>query len=138
MADYKMHIEAEYETIEKILSSLPDKPLSQLSELELAGVATLIHSFYNGIENMIKQTFQAKSLHIPTGASWHQNLLLTAVKESIISAQLADELKEYLAFRHFFTHAYAVDLQYQRIEPLVAKTLKIFENFKTEIDEIDI
>ena len=32
MADYKMHIEAEYEAIEKTLSSLPDKSLYQLSK----------------------------------------------------------------------------------------------------------
>ena len=138
MADYKMRIEAEYEAIDKTLSYLPNKPLSQLSDLELAGVAALIHNFYNGIENIIKQIFQAKSLNIPTGASWHQNLLLIAVKENIISAQLTDELKEYLAFRHFFTHAYAIDLQYQRIEPLVVKTIKIFKIFKTEINKLNI
>ncbi|MCK5582825.1 MAG: hypothetical protein KAI33_03500, partial [Elusimicrobiales bacterium] len=138
MADYKMRIEAEYEAIDKTLSYLPNKSLSQLSDLELAGVAALIHNFYNGIENIIKQTFQAKSLNIPTGASWHQNLLLIAVKENIISAQLTDELKEYLAFRHFFTHAYAIDLQYQRIEPLVVKTIKIFKIFKTEINKLNI
>jgi len=136
MADYKMRVEAEYEAIEKVLAVFPNTSLSQLSELELAGVATLIHNFYNGIENILKQTFQAKSIEIPIGASWHQNLVLISVKEKIISKQLADKLKEYLAFRHFFSHAYAIDLQPQRIEPLIENILKIFEQFKNEINKI--
>lgn len=135
MVDYKSRIEAEYEAIEKILSFLPNQPLPQLSELELAGVATLIHNFYNGIENIIKQVFQSKSLGIPTGASWHRNLLLTAVNENIISEQIADKLKEYLAFRHFFSHAYAVDLQPLRLEPLISNIVIIFKEFKIEINK---
>jgi len=133
MDNYKKRIEAEYEAIEKIISAFPNQPLSQLSELEIAGIAALMHNFYNGIENILKQLFQIKSLEIPTGASWHQQLLLSVAKENIISEQLADELKEYLAFRHFFSHAYALDLHPQRIEPLATNILKVFENFKKEI-----
>jgi len=130
MIDYRLHIEAEYDAIEKTLSSLPiDTALSELSELELAGVAALLHNFYNGIENIIKQVFHAKNIQIPHGVSWHRDLLLTA------NRTLTDELKRYLAFRHFFSHAYALDVNPERIEPLVVDATRIYKKFKEEINK---
>lgn len=135
MVNFKDRVEAEYEAIENTLSLLPEKPTAQLSQLELAGLAALIHNFYNGIENILKQIFQLKSLEIPTGSSWHQELLLKAKNKNIISNKLADELKEYLGFRHFFIHAYALDLHPSRIESLIKKIVETFDEFKEEINK---
>jgi len=136
MPDYRLRIEAEYEAIENTLSALPDRPLSTLSQLELAGVAALLHNFYKGIENIVKQVFQEKSLSIPQGELWHRDLLLAAAEKNIISDLLLNNLKQYLAFRHYFSHAYALELFPERMEPLVKDAVALFNEFKQQIDKI--
>jgi predicted metal-dependent hydrolase len=134
MPDYHLRIEAEYEAMQNTLSALPDRPLSTLSQLELAGVAALLHNFYNGFENILKQVFQAKSFPIPQGESWHRDLLLAAAAKRILSDQLLEDLKRYLAFRHFFSHAYALDIFPERMKPLVKNAESVFSKFKNEIE----
>ena len=136
MPDYRLRIEAEFEAIEQTLSMMPQKPLCQLSQLELAGVAALLHNFYNGIENIVKQVFQEKSLSIPQGESWHRDLLLAAAEKNIISYLLLNNLKQYLAFRHYFSHAYALELFPERMEPLVKDAVALFNEFKQQIDKM--
>ncbi len=135
MPDYGLRIEAEYEAIQTTLSALPERPLAGLSQLEIAGVAALLHNFYNGIENVLKQAFRAKSIPIPEGESWHRDLLLTAAEKKIISDTVANGLKRYLAFRHYFSHAYALELYPERVEPLAKDAIALFDQFKHEIGD---
>ena len=134
MPDYRPRIEAEYEAIESALSALPESPLSTLSRLEIAGVAAMLHNFYNGIENVLKQVFRSKSSPIPEGESWHRDLLIVATETEILSDRLLDDLKPYLAFRYFFSHGYALNLVPERMEPLVTHAESIFSRFKGEIE----
>lgn len=136
MANLRDEIDIDVENINRVFAEMPNyKMLHQLSNLELAGVATLLHNFYNGAENIIKRILIDKGLLIPQGSSWHKELLNLAETEGIISNQLKVQLGEFLAFRHFFSHAYAIDLYAERMEPLVKMVSKLFEAFKIEISE---
>ncbi|XOF33257.1 MAG: hypothetical protein ACL93V_14820 [Candidatus Electrothrix sp. YB6] len=130
-------VEAEFEHIDLVINELPQHDrLSSLSILELAGVSTLIHNFSNGIENILKQLLKSRGICLPTGGSWHKELLNMSAKEQVISPALKNTLGEYLAFRHFFIHAYALDLYPDRMEPLVSQCENVYLMlmFKDEIN----
>ncbi|WP_052464786.1 hypothetical protein [Geoalkalibacter subterraneus] len=61
-----------------------------------------------------------------------------AVKECIISPAAADDLLRFLAFRHFFSHGYALDLFPGRMEPLAQEAPGLFERFRAEIDHLQL
>jgi len=129
-------INAELENIDEVFKEIPShQKLPYLSTLELAGVAALLHSFYNGIENILKQILSAYNIVIPEGKSWHKELLEISVKSEIISEECKNSLGQYLAFRHFFSHAYAFDLYSEKMEPLVEDSEKIYSIFKKEISK---
>jgi len=134
MVDLKTKIEVELDNIDQVIDKIPvGYLLPNLSMLELAGVATLLHNFYIGVENIIKQVINAKGVALPSGGSWHKDLLNLATKINIISDSTKELLGEYLAFRHFFSHAYALDLYPDRMESLVNNIAKTYESFKKDI-----
>ena len=134
MANLKDKIEVEYENIDRLIREFPTPAqLPFLEFLQLAGVATLLHNFYNGIENILKLIFKAQNIPLPEGKSWHKELLNLAKLNKIISESTMLQLGEYMAFRHFFSHAYAFDLYADKLEPLVENIRNVYQSFKKDI-----
>jgi uncharacterized protein YutE (UPF0331/DUF86 family) len=59
-----------------------------------------------------------------------------AAELEVISDETSHSIREYLAFRHFFTHAYAFDLDPQRLEPLVANLGCVSDAFKRDVAKV--
>jgi uncharacterized protein YutE (UPF0331/DUF86 family) len=133
MASLREKVEAELEQMEQALRELPGASrVSKLSVLELGGTASLLSSVYHGVENILKQGLLAVGVALPSGAAWHRDLLQSACEHGIVSTELRDRLVPYMAFRHFFTHAYGFDLDPRRLAPLVRNIRAVSGCFKKE------
>lgn len=108
--------------------------------VEIAAVASVLHSFYNGLENIFLAIAKGVDQQVPTGSQWHRDLLVqmsqpTARRRSVISAELARTLAEYLGFRHFYRHSYSFFLEWEELERLVIPLSEVWAQVKTGISE---
>ena len=133
MASLREKLDAELEQMDLALRELPAaRRVDKLSVLELGGTAALLSSLYHGVENILKQGLLAIGVTLPSGAAWHRDLLQSAREHGIISTELRDRLAPYMAFRHFFTHAYGFDLDPERLAPLIRDVRSVYGCFKKE------
>ena len=117
--------------IDKLLSEAPDS-------IEIRAIACTLHAFYNGVERtfvLISKHFGEKT---PSSHVWHRELLIqmsqaTEDRPAVITAELCADLKQLLAFRHFYRHAYPMRLRWDRVEPLVTKLSHVPKMFVREI-----
>lgn len=94
--------------LEKCISEEP-------TDIELSALATMLHSFYTGIENIFKRIAVEIDSAPPVGETWHRDLLSamavpTKNRTAVISESLRDRLRDYLEFRHVFRHAYSIEM----------------------------
>jgi len=135
MADLHRRILAERENVEIALGNLKDAMArTEKTVIELAAIATFLHNFYNGIENILKQILKAKYVDLPESATWNKELLNLSVSERIISEKLSDQLYIYLTFRHFFVHAYGFMLDEAHLEVLANNIPDIWMQFTKAIE----
>jgi len=131
---YTRKIRAEIENVEKVLKVLAKhKSKKGLSELELAGVATYIHNFYNGTENILKQMLIEKGVRIDDTPFWHRELLIKSLSSGFIDEKMHDNLLKFLSFRHFFIHSYGFILEDKELRTLLDIIFATWKEFKAQI-----
>ncbi|MGE0086307.1 MAG: hypothetical protein AB7S75_18010 [Desulfococcaceae bacterium] len=80
--------------------------------VELTALASVLHSFYNGLENIFLHIAKGIDKDVPADSAWHRKLLIRMAEETpnrkaVLSADLSEALTEYMGFRHFHRHSYS-------------------------------
>lgn len=119
------------------IQSSGEKP----SQRDKAALGSFLHSFYNGIENILKRISREVDGTLPKGEGWHRALLKRMEREipnrrsSVLREETADNLKPYLGFRHFFRHSYAFEIDWGKLRPLVENVEQVFKEFKQDLED---
>jgi hypothetical protein len=108
------------------------------SNVEIAALATVLHSFYNGLENIFQLVAKRLDTSLPRGATWHRDLLAQMAEQRphrapVISVTTARRLVEYLGFRHVFRHAYAFYLDWNELQKLVLPLDNVWAQTRQEL-----
>ena len=125
---------SEYELIfEKVNSMEPD-----LFDMTILG--SVLHSFYNGWENIFEIIAKNIDGNVPTGNKSHQELLHQMARENSIRNEIIDEdlylkLREYATFRHFYRHAYSFQLNWEKMRPLVDNVQITWKEIKNSLEK---
>ena len=109
-------IKLEIEQIDKLLEKYEDLLRDCVDKkpdlVKMTAAASVLHSFYNGIEGVFLTISKRIDNLVPSGPQWHRDLLTSMAKDTgsrraVITSELKNILADYLAFRHFYRHAYS-------------------------------
>ncbi|MDR2716662.1 MAG: hypothetical protein LBB89_01155 [Treponema sp.] len=138
-----LKVEFEIAQVDKLLNET--MPLLKLAHIktpdmmvETAALGLFLHSFYNGIENIIKFIIKEEYGKLPSGNKWHKELLdlcfmKTNDHKELFSEELKIVLDDYLSFRHFIRNTYSFKIKWERMEYLILNIEKNWNDIKTEI-----
>lgn len=134
----KAAIEAQFHELHLLLETYSDL-ISRAMErqpdrIEAAALGAVLHSFYGGVENILKRIAVEADSDLPRGDSWHAELLNSMAEPSpnrpaVISLDTRNRLRDYLTFRHLFRSIYARLLRGEKITPLAVGCAETLERF---------
>lgn len=124
---------SEYELIfKKINDETPD-----LFDMTILG--SVLHSFYNGLENIFEIIAKNIDGNVPSGNKSHQELLHqmaseNGMRDEILNEGLYLKLREYATFRHFYRHAYSFQLDWDKMKGLIENIHLVWQDVKQSLE----
>ena len=110
------------------------------SRWDLRALANLLHDSYGGAERILERIARKLDKHVPSSSDSHQELLRqmskawVGVRPPVISLETYVQLDEFCAFRHVMRHAYAFELDWERMRPLVMKAPTVIKAVVVDIN----
>lgn len=132
MEQIRQLLETHRPLLQKCASVKPDA-------IERSALAAMLHSFYNGIENIFHRVAVEIDGESLKGELWHRQLLERMAQSgvnrpAVVSESLKDTLRAYLEFRHVFRHAYTFELRWEKMAELVLGCEETFGQLESEIN----
>lgn len=106
--------------------------------VEITALGSVLHSFYNGLENIFVRIAKALDKNVPSDAQWHRELLLQMGESNpnrmpVLSSSVILRLNDYRSFRHFYRHSYSFFLEWDELEQLVKPLSALWTQVKIEL-----
>lgn len=102
----------------------------------MMGLAALLHHFYSATESTFERIVKYFDGGVPTGDSWHRDLLARAATEipdirpAIIGKALQKQLDDYRRFRHMFRNVYELNLDWNKLVPLLSRLAEVNDDLQ--------
>jgi hypothetical protein len=107
---------------------------------EMMACAGYLHHLYTAMESIHERIASQIDGTLPSGERSHQELLsrmgieLSGIRRRVLSPDVRAQLARLLRFRHFFRHAYRMDLLWIEVKPLVFDVPAIAMSYETELE----
>lgn len=108
-------------------------------DIYMDSVALNLHGFYSGIEKLFEIIANNLDKILPTGKTWHRDLLqkmteeVPGVRPAVINSCWLPQLDEFRRFRHLVRNVYTFNIVPAKVEPIVAALPDLWPHIKDEL-----
>lgn len=137
----KSEIDAQIKEIEKLFIDIDNRKRGARNNMvKLESLAFKLHNLYCAFEDLFKIVARYFENQVEDIARYHKELLkrmslqIEGVRPALLSQETFKILDELRAFRHFFRHAYAYELKYEKVKPVIDCAEKLKGLYKYDIE----